>query len=99
MTAKRLEFHSEAVAEAEAQRLWYDERSHAAAQGFVAELEIAFEAILEAPDRWPTYIEGTGRYLLKRYPFLIVYRCTGEVIQVIAVAHGHRKPGYWSSRA
>lgn len=98
MTARYLEFHPEAIAEAEAQRLWYDERSHAAAEGFADELEIAFNAIVEAPDRWPLYIEGTRRYLLRRYPFVVVYRRVDKVIQIIAVAHGRRKPGYWISR-
>jgi len=98
MTARRLEFHPEAIAEAEAQRLWYGERSPGAAEGFTTELEAAFDAILEAPDRWPVYIEGTRRYLLRRYPFLVVYRCIGKVIEIVAVAHGRRKPGYWISR-
>lgn len=99
MTAMRLEFHPDAVVEAEAQRLWYNERSHAAANGFAAELEAAFEVILELPDRWPLYIEGTRRYPLRRYPFFIVYRSVGEIVQILAIAHARRKPGYWTTRS
>ena len=99
MNVRRLEFHPDAVAEAEAQRLWYAERSHAAADGFAKELEAALDAILEDPNRWPGYIQGTRRYPLRRYPFLIVYRQVGEVIEILAIAHGHRKPGYWTSRS
>jgi plasmid stabilization system protein ParE len=98
MTVKYLEFHPDAVADAEAQRLWYEKRSQTAAMGFAAELEEAFNAIAEDPDRWPVYLGGTRRYLLRRYPFLVVYRQIGDVIQVIAIAHGRRKPGYWISR-
>ena len=99
MTARRLEFHPEAIAEAEAQRLWCGERSRGAAEGFATKLEAALDAILEGPDRWPVYVEGTRRYLLRRYPLLVVYRCIGEVIQIVAATHGRRKPGYWISRS
>jgi toxin ParE1/3/4 len=32
------------------------------------------------------------------YPFSLVYRVRDSEIQVIAVAHGRRHPGYWRSR-
>jgi len=35
---------------------------------------------------------------MKRFPFAIIYRDTPEAIQVIAIAHGHRRPGYWKKR-
>jgi toxin ParE1/3/4 len=38
------------------------------------------------------------RYLLHRFPFQIVYRARGETIEVVAVAHLKRRPGYWKSR-
>lgn len=52
----------------------------------------------ESPDRWPAYLVETRRYLLKRFPFLVVYRQRDGAIQVIAVAHGCRRPGYWRDR-
>ena len=62
MTMNRLIFHPDAVAEAEAQRLWYAQRSPAAAEGFADELEKGFAAIVEAPERCPTYLHGTRRF-------------------------------------
>jgi plasmid stabilization system protein ParE len=90
--------HPKAVAEAREAVKWYRERSQAAADSFVAEMDHAIERIIEAPDRWPPCIGGTRRYLLHRFPFSIVYRKQGPAIQVIAVAHGHRKPDYWKTR-
>ncbi|MBP88756.1 MAG: hypothetical protein CMJ64_18930 [Planctomycetaceae bacterium] len=46
----------------------------------------------------PTYLHGTRRYLLERFPYFVVYRETEEKLQVIAIAHGKRKPGYWRRR-
>ena len=94
----KVEVHPEAVAEAEAAKLWYEARSHKAAHGFLAELDRAIEQISNAPDRWPNYLHGTRRFLLRRYPFSIVYRQVGNSIDLVAVAHARRKPGYWASR-
>ncbi len=99
MARPTLEFHPLAVEEARAAREWYAERSPTIAHDFVAELDRAMEQIVEAPDRWPTYSHGTRRYLLHRFPYMVVYRERKSVIQVIAVAHGRRKPGYWEARA
>jgi hypothetical protein len=38
-------------------------------------------------------------YLLKRYPFQIIYRpISGDQWLIVAVAHSSRRPGYWSNR-
>ena len=93
-----VEFHPEAVAEARAAFEWYRDRSPQAAAAFMAELETAIECISEAPDRWPVFGSETWRFLFRRFPFLVVYRKGAEKIQVIAVAHGRRRPGYWKAR-
>jgi len=61
-------------------------------------LDRAIERIADAPSRWPAFRHGTRRFLLRRFPFSVVYREAGETVQVIAVAHGRRKPGYWKGR-
>ncbi len=99
MPPPTLEFHPQAVEEARAAREWYGERSLAVAEAFVAELDEAAKRILDAPSRWPVHSHGTRRYLLRRFPYMVVFRETMSAIQVIAVAHGRRKPGYWKERA
>src|ERR1700759_3458821 len=93
-----IEFHSEARSEADTSLAYYLERSRSAAECFYQELESALEQIQTEHDRWPSYLYGTRRYLLKRFPFVIVYRSTESRIQIIAVAHGRRRPGYWMAR-
>ena len=36
--------------------------------------------------------------MLDRYPYSLIYRIVAEGVQVIAVAHSRRRPGYWSGR-
>lgn len=97
--ALRVEFHPEAFEEARAAYQWYSERSRAAACAFMKELTAAVGAVAESPKRWPASSHGTRRYLLKRFPFLVVYRCFSDHLEVLALAHGRRRPGYWRSRS
>lgn len=94
----KVSFHPEAAEEVETTRQWYAERSPLAARAFLAELDLGVERIREAPQRWPRYGKGARRYILPRFPFSVIYRMKGEVIEVVAVAHHRRKPGYWRSR-
>jgi toxin ParE1/3/4 len=96
--ARPVEFHPEAVLEAAAAYRWYRDRNDAAAEAFLAELDRAVELISESPKRWPIHLHGTRHFLLRRFPFGVVYRELGEILQIVAVAHGRRKPGYWKGR-
>jgi len=98
MSSRRVDIHPEAIAEAQAANRWYRERSPSAAAAYLAELDLAVAAIAENPEMWPRYVHGTRRYILHRFPFYLVYRETADRIEIIAVAHGRRKPGYWKDR-
>ena len=88
-------FHPAAVEEAQAVRQWYAARSQSAADSFLAELDRGIEAVSLAPERWPLFVHGTRRYLFHRFPFQLVYRVVNDVVHVVALAHGRRRPGYW----
>ncbi|MCH7939371.1 MAG: type II toxin-antitoxin system RelE/ParE family toxin [Candidatus Marinimicrobia bacterium] len=70
----------------------------ASCHGFLIELDRAIKRIAEAPERWPRSGQGVRRYLMPRYPYSVMYRVKAEEVEVIAVAHERRKPGYWRSR-
>ncbi len=91
-------FHPAAVEEAQAARQWYATRSQSAADSFLAELDRGIEAVALAPERWPPFVHGTRRYLFQRFPFQLVYRVVNASVQVVALAHGRRRPGYWKLR-
>ena len=95
---RELEYLDEAIEEAEAAARWYAERSSSAATGFADEIDTAIAAIEQNPEAWPPHVHATRHYLLRRYPFSVVYRVEATRILVVAVAHGNRRPGYWKSR-
>jgi toxin ParE1/3/4 len=93
------EFHHEAAAEYDAAFDWYLERSPDAAIRFDAEVERALAQIVQAPRRWASGSHSTRRFLLRQFPFVLIYRERPSAgIQIVAVAHTSRKPGYWSAR-
>lgn len=98
MDERPLLFHPEARQDFVEAIDWYAERSPNAAHAFQEAVKSAGLEISKAPEMWPTYLLGTRRYLLKRFPFALVYRLTDEQIQLIAVAHGSRRPDYWADR-
>lgn len=96
-----IELHPEAVAEARSARLWYASASRDVkmSHAFMFELDHALKQIAGAPDRWPAFVHCTRRYLLRRFPYAVVYRVNDKAVEVLAVAHTRRRPGYWKGRA
>jgi plasmid stabilization system protein ParE len=98
MASKPLEFLWQAEEEYLSALAWYRERSPTAAINFESAFDRAIRTISEAPHRWPIYLEGCRRYALHQFPFIVVYSTLGSRTVVLAVAHGHRSPGYWVNR-
>lgn len=98
MSPRQIDVHPEAIAEARAAAEWYREKSDSAANAFLAEIDYAVEKISQSPGTWPPYFRGTRRFVLQRFPFSLVYREAFESIQIVAVAHAKRRPGYWKNR-
>jgi len=98
MSVKRVEYHQGAMADVKSAVGWYRKRSPKAALDFVEELQRAADTIREAPGRWPIGKNSTRRFLLWRFPFSIIYSEQESTITIWAVAHGSRRPEYWSDR-
>lgn len=94
----RLRIVEEAADEVEHERRWYRRRSVAAETSFLRELDHAVAAVVEAPNMWPRYIDGTQRYVFPTFPFSLVYFVDEDVLVVVAIAAEHKEPGYWRNR-
>lgn len=65
---------------------------------FVAEVERTANLVLENPMLGAIF-RGTRRsYILRRFPYSIIYQVTAVELRIIAVAHHRRRPGYWANR-
>lgn len=50
------------------------------------------------PERGAPRSKSTRRWLVKSFPFGIIYRAEGSDVLVVAVAHQRKKPEYWANR-
>jgi plasmid stabilization system protein ParE len=99
LSRRTVRIHPAALEEASVATNWYAERSLRAAERFLDELDQAIERIAENPQQFPEYIYGTRRVVLYRFPYVIIFRESDAVVEIVAVAHGRRRPGYWRDRA
>lgn len=66
-------------------------------QRFYREVIICLEWIAGHPIL-PGLRRDYRRVNLKVFPFYVAYTVEGDLVWVLAVAHGYRRPGYWKSR-
>jgi toxin ParE1/3/4 len=98
MAARPLIIHPEAAAEAEAALDWYAQKSALAARVFLLELSHAMEAVAAAPERWPRHDRNFRKYIFPNFPYVLFYRMMEGQLQMVALAHTKRRPGYWKDR-
>ena len=91
-------FHGDAATEMQAAAGYYEEQQGGLGATFLAEIEQGLGRIQQFSSLWPIFEAEYRRYLLRRFPFGIIYRVDPEGIIVIAVAHFSREPGYWKDR-
>ncbi len=99
MPSATVTFHRLAAQEFRQARSWYARRSRRAAFLFIDAVNAALEQIAADPDRWPLYDDRHRWVKARKFPYLLIYRRTGEDrVTVVTVAHASRRPGYWRRR-
>jgi toxin ParE1/3/4 len=93
-----VEWHIEAEEELALATDWYAQQNLSASVAFAAEVRDAVQSIASDPTRLPTLGPGRHFYLLKRFPYLVVYRVLQTRVEVLALSHASRRPGYWEHR-
>lgn len=97
---KPVRFAPAAREEFEAAAEWYESRLEGLGQRFVQCIDAAVTRIEAMPAGFPTW-EGDRRFrkcTVQRFPYALFYREGPDRIEVVATAHGARKPGYWLER-
>lgn len=98
MSISSVRYHQGATADVKNAVVWYRRRSPKAALDFVKELDRAVATIHRGPERWPIRKGRTRQFLLWRFPFSVIYSVQEGTIVIWAVAHGSRRPEYWTRR-
>jgi toxin ParE1/3/4 len=92
--------HPEAEADLrDAAEFYRDRAGNSLSQSLLAEFEQSINILLQHPGLGsPWRRRGRRRYLMKRFPYSLIYTVSSEEIRVLAVAHHSRRPGYWRGR-
>lgn len=92
-------FHRLAAREYRLARDWYTSRSAGVGERFTIAVGDAVARIEQSPKSL-AHLIGPYRWARVRgFPYLLVFReQSPERILVVAVAHAHRRPGYWRRR-
>ena len=93
----RLELHPSADAEFAAQVEYYEDEQPGLGQRFYREVIGCLDWIAENP-MVPRLRRNYRRVNLKVFPFHVAYAVEGDLVWVLAIAHGYRRPGYWMKR-
>ena len=94
-----VEFHPEAEAEFISAARYYEEQAENLGFDFVSAFQRAYQRLVDFPESGPPFGRRLRRVLVPGFPYGLVYRAYSERIFVVAVAHLHRRPGYWRARA
>jgi toxin ParE2 len=67
-------------------------------QTFLAETLASLDLIRRYPNAGHPLSTNTRRCRLSRFPYGLIYQANELEILIVAVAHLHRRPNYWSKR-
>ncbi len=90
-------WHPAARAEADAAAAFYGDKRRGLAGRFLNNLEDAVQRAMARPGIYPQLEPGIRSCRLKSFPHALVFR-GGRDIEIIAVMHLRRRPGYWRDR-
>ena len=91
-------FLSPAGQELEDAFIYYNDQLPGLGKQFFREVSTAIELIRKFPQAWHKVGKHTRRFLLKRFPYLILYIPEKDKIIITAIAHKHRFPDYYLNR-
>jgi plasmid stabilization system protein ParE len=79
---------------------WYESHAEGLGQRFVDCVDATVQRIAALPGGFPTWDVDPRfkRAVVPRFPYLLFYRELAANVEIVAVAHGAREPGYWLGR-
>ena len=88
----------EAEADIAQAALWYERQSAGLGKEFVIAVDECFDLLARQPEAFPVVYRSARLGLLRKFPYLVVYRVFPNFISVVAVIHGRRNPRRWKAR-
>ena len=93
-----LEFLPEASGELYEAAEYYESKQEGLGWRFRSEVLEVCRLMVQQPLLWRERPGGYRRVNCPVFPYYVAYFIRGDLIVVAAIAHGHRRPGYWRDR-
>ena len=91
-------FHPDAAVELDEAAAWYERRQEGVGVAFLLRVDAAIERILNDPEACPIVEGHVRRQRVWKYPYDLLYAVDDGEVVILAVAHHHRRVGYWRRR-
>jgi plasmid stabilization system protein ParE len=79
---------------------WYESHAEGLGQRFVDYVDATLQRIADVPGGFPAWDVDPRfkRAVVPRFPYILFYRELAASVEIVAVAHCAREPGYWLGR-
>jgi len=77
---------------------YYNSQVPGLGDAYLVESVATIERIRRFPVAWQPLGKQVRRCRLRRFPYGLIYTVDEGNILIVAVAHTHRRPGYWRDR-
>ena len=95
----KIRIEAAAIAELHVARDYYlEQASLSIATRFLTQVDHAVALLTQYPELGTPVSKTLRRLSLKQFPYALIYQLSPELLTVLAVAHQHRRPGYWAKR-
>jgi plasmid stabilization system protein ParE len=71
---------------------WYEDKRPGLGHDFLLQIEAGLRYIERNPESNPPEYKGARKYLVKKFPYKIIYLAEEAGIVILAVIHGKRNP-------
>ncbi len=93
-----IQIHELAERELDEAYLYYENILPNLGERLLDEFQRGLSRIESFPKAWSPIAENIRKCILTNFPYHIIYAIEDETIIILAFAHQHRKPEYWSNR-
>ncbi|MGN8160720.1 type II toxin-antitoxin system RelE/ParE family toxin [Salinisphaera sp. SWV1] len=92
-----IRFYEAAEAELDEAIAYYEHQLPGLGARYRLAIQAALQRIAKFPEAYPPFSRRTRRCLVNGFPYGVIYRIEESTISVVAIAHLHRRPSYWTS--
>ncbi|MHB8339477.1 MAG: type II toxin-antitoxin system RelE/ParE family toxin [Ignavibacteriaceae bacterium] len=93
-----VEFYEPAYIEYQEAIDFYNLQSERLGDKFIIEIDKTITIIKNYPQSFSDYTKHTRKAVVNVFPYNLIYTIHKNYIEILAIAHQHRKPNYWLNR-